>query len=477
MIRTDRRNRMPSRRGTRRSMLIAVCAASLPFQANSNAQEGVRELKSPSQMAEVAPLRAIGVRLTPAAPLMESATVIPTEATVIPTEAPVAPPLANSRKPERIAPKSIRVASEPKLAEVSTSAPLPPAVARLSETTPSVPVLPQAPIRLRFNNDEVETLGSPAAFAPSVRTSPKPGANVAPPIHLADVAQPAAQPAVQPLAFKPSEPPPLAPPQFSLPPQPSLVIPEFPAPVEIARSPIPSSLPAPLLAPRTGIAAVALAQPLSVEPSVPLSVEPTAEAPQAQGAPVPIALPASKVSNIGPMAPATEDPPRPPKEQVQLASSIAPPTYSSEELAKAMPVALESLGTREVPVEGSIRSLRVTDERVCRALASDGRVYLVGGELGETIVEVKSTTSEQVKLLRVNVVAPWQHAAHGVADLDQLHHALRPLCPDSNLVIRAQSDGSIVVQGKVDSNATAKRILELTRKLILVPVVDKLEVL
>jgi len=458
-------------------MLIAVCAASLPFHASSLAQEVVRELKSPSQMAEVAPVRAIGMRLTPAAPLLESATMAP-------TEAPAAPPLANSRKPERIAPKSMRVASEPKMAEVSTSAPLPSAVARLSETTPSVTVLPQAPIRLRFNNDEVETLESPAAFVPSVRTSPIQGANLAPPIHLADVAQPTAEPAVQPaaqpaaepLAFKPTEPPPLALPQISLPPQPSQAIPEFPAPVEISRSPIPSSLPAPLLAPRTGIAAVALAQPLSVEPAVPRSVEPTAEAPQAPGAPAPIALPASKVSNIGPMAPATEDPPRPPKEQVQLASSIAPPTYSSEEMAKAMPVALESLGTREVPIEGSIRSLRVSDERVCRALASDGRVYLVGGELGETIVEVKSNTSEQVKLLRVNVVAPWQHAAHGVADLDQLHHALRPLCPDSNLVLRAQSDGSIVVQGKVDSNATAKRILELTRKLILVPVVDKLEV-
>jgi hypothetical protein len=44
------------------------------------------------------------------------------------------------------------------------------------------------------------------------------------------------------------------------------------------------------------------------------------------------------------------------------------------------------------------------------------------------------------------------------------------------LRIQPQPDGSFWVSGMVDSNEQAKRIMELTRRLVLVPVVDKLEV-
>jgi hypothetical protein len=42
--------------------------------------------------------------------------------------------------------------------------------------------------------------------------------------------------------------------------------------------------------------------------------------------------------------------------------------------------------------------------------------------------------------------------------------------------MQPQSDGSLWVLGTVDSNAKAKRVMELTRRMVLVPVVDKLEV-
>jgi Flp pilus assembly secretin CpaC len=174
-------------------------------------------------------------------------------------------------------------------------------------------------------------------------------------------------------------------------------------------------------------------------------------------------------------APQFELAPEPPM-QLAAPSMQVVKKYTDQELASAVLVELESQGAREVQIDGAIQSLMVSQERVCRALASDGRIYLVGGELGESIVEVRSSSHAEPKLLRVKVIAPWQRSHHGVADLDQLLHAVRPLCPDSKLSIRAQEDGSIVVQGKVDSRETAKRVLELTRKLILVPVVDKLEV-
>jgi hypothetical protein len=73
------------------------------------------------------------------------------------------------------------------------------------------------------------------------------------------------------------------------------------------------------------------------------------------------------------------------------------------------------------------------------------------------------------------VISPWQRSG-GVADLNQLVQAIQPLNSSGELSVRALEDGSVVVRGKVDNEDVAKRIMELTRKLILVPVVDKLEI-
>jgi Flp pilus assembly secretin CpaC len=171
------------------------------------------------------------------------------------------------------------------------------------------------------------------------------------------------------------------------------------------------------------------------------------------------------------------DAPPPPKRAMQLAPPTTAPvrTYSEQELAQALSVEMESQSAREIQVDVAIQGITVSDESVCRALASDGRVFLVGGQLGETVVEVKPVDGSPSRLLKVKVIAPWQ-SSHGVADLDQLLHAIRPLSPNGNLTIRAQNDGSLLVQGKVDNKETARRVMELTRKLILVPIVDKLEI-
>lgn len=145
------------------------------------------------------------------------------------------------------------------------------------------------------------------------------------------------------------------------------------------------------------------------------------------------------------------------------------------ELEHAVQVNVDSQSTQEIPIDFPIRNVIVRDESICRAMSSNGCVFIVGLSTGESIVEVKSADDRPSRYLRVKVASPWQRTS-STADLEQLSHAIQPLSPNGVVSVRALDDGSIVVQGKVESKETAKRIMELTRKLILVPVVDKLEI-
>jgi len=151
------------------------------------------------------------------------------------------------------------------------------------------------------------------------------------------------------------------------------------------------------------------------------------------------------------------------------------PRISTPELENATRVDMDSHSTHEIAVEFPIQSVMVDDERICRAMSHGKSVHIVGLSLGESLVEVKPTDDRPSRYLLVKVAAPWQRS-RDLAYLDQLVHAIQPLNPNGALTVRDLSDGSIVVQGKVDSEEVAKRIMELTRKLILVPVVDKLEI-
>jgi hypothetical protein len=158
-----------------------------------------------------------------------------------------------------------------------------------------------------------------------------------------------------------------------------------------------------------------------------------------------------------------------------LAVSPTPSTISPQEFDRATVVELESQGTVELPIDYPVQDIIVRNETVCRAMASSTGVYLVGLSLGESIVEIKSKDDGASRLFRVKVLSPWRRSG-GLADIDQLVHTIQPLSPNGILSVQAQSDGSIVVRGKVDNQETAKRIMEITRKLVLVPVVDKLEI-
>lgn len=137
---------------------------------------------------------------------------------------------------------------------------------------------------------------------------------------------------------------------------------------------------------------------------------------------------------------------------------------------------VESHTANEFLVEGKITNIHIEDPSVCRVLASNGRVFLVGDRSGETVVAMRTAETIEPIYVRVAVVAAWRNPRLGVTDMEQLRATIANLAPQSNLRIQPQPDGSLWVSGMVDSNEQAKRIMELTRRLVLVPVVDKLEV-
>ncbi|MBM3967446.1 MAG: hypothetical protein FJ308_20685 [Planctomycetes bacterium] len=139
-------------------------------------------------------------------------------------------------------------------------------------------------------------------------------------------------------------------------------------------------------------------------------------------------------------------------------------------------VQIESQAASEILIDGNITKIAVGDESICRALASNGRIFVVAGQLGETTIEVHTSNNSAPKLYQVQVVAPWQKANQGLSDIDQLRVAISNAVPDADIEFQSQADGSLVVRGTVGSEDQAKRVLELTRKLMLVPVLDRVDV-
>lgn len=137
---------------------------------------------------------------------------------------------------------------------------------------------------------------------------------------------------------------------------------------------------------------------------------------------------------------------------------------------------IESQAASEILIDGNITKIAVGDESICRALASNGRIFVVAGQLGETTIEVHTSTGGTPKLFQVQVVAPWQKANQGLSDIDQLRVAISNAVPEADIELQSQADGSLMVRGTVVSEEQAKRVLELTRKLMLVPVLDRVEV-
>ncbi len=140
-------------------------------------------------------------------------------------------------------------------------------------------------------------------------------------------------------------------------------------------------------------------------------------------------------------------------------------------------IELESLTATNIDLTGTLTGLSVQDESVCKVIQSDRMVSLVGNQVGTTLVQIWSADlGEKPQVIRVNVTQKKGRVQTGRDDVKDIKQVIAQNFPRAEVNITNLNDGGIEVRGTTESEESAKRILELVRKVYLVPVKDKLVV-
>ena len=148
--------------------------------------------------------------------------------------------------------------------------------------------------------------------------------------------------------------------------------------------------------------------------------------------------------------------------------------------AKSTPVKtieLESQTASAMDLPSSINAVAIQNEDVCCVLYNQRTASVVGNQTGSTLVLIWTDESKESPLvMRVNVSQPWQKPISKPSDARDVRQVIAETFPSSNINVLTNEDGTIEVRGTTDSEASAVRILEIVRKLCLVPVKDKVTV-
>lgn len=140
-------------------------------------------------------------------------------------------------------------------------------------------------------------------------------------------------------------------------------------------------------------------------------------------------------------------------------------------------VELECLTATSMDLPGKLTALAVQDESVCKALHNGRSISLVGNQVGTTLVQIwTSELGDRPQVIRVNVAHSRGKVPATRSEVKDIKQVIAQGFPRADVNIISNEDGSIEVRGTTDSEESARRILELVRKLYLVPVKDKLAV-
>ena len=165
--------------------------------------------------------------------------------------------------------------------------------------------------------------------------------------------------------------------------------------------------------------------------------------------------------------------------QVKQVDSATPPSKLDSRYANGSPSAiieLESQSAKAMDIPGNIKAITVENEDVCRILHDAKTISLVGNQFGSTLVQIWTNEAEAPLLVRVNVSQPWHKSNSKPTDVRDVKHAVAQAFPKANINVFTNADGTLEVRGTTDSEDSAKRILEIVRKICLVPVKDKVTV-
>ncbi len=166
--------------------------------------------------------------------------------------------------------------------------------------------------------------------------------------------------------------------------------------------------------------------------------------------------------------------------EVKQIGGATPPLKLDARWANGTPSAiieLESRTAKAVDIPGGIKAITIENEDVCRVLYDTKTISLVGNQSGTTLVQIWTSEAKETPIfVRVNVSQPWQKSNSKPTDVPDVKLAVAQAFPNAKVDVFTNADGTIEVRGTTDSEDSAIRILEIVRKVCLVPVKDNVTV-
>lgn len=170
---------------------------------------------------------------------------------------------------------------------------------------------------------------------------------------------------------------------------------------------------------------------------------------------------------------------------IQSASPTSEPVGAGESVAAtnvktvvAEAILIQSAETRTITPAEPVRRVRLEDREICEAvLVGPHKLLLIGRRDGTTRLSVWSSDQREPALYEITVVsrqaAPSQSPLHAVAL--RLTETIAATYPHCQVQIVPAGDG-LKVNGRVDSDDSAREIMRLVRRACLKSVTDNLEI-
>ncbi|MCY3012885.1 MAG: hypothetical protein NTY42_24060 [Planctomycetota bacterium] len=136
---------------------------------------------------------------------------------------------------------------------------------------------------------------------------------------------------------------------------------------------------------------------------------------------------------------------------------------------------IELLGTYSIDAPFEIVRIETQDPECCSVFNNGRAITVVGKAEGSSKVAIISK-DHQRRVVGVKVLSTGQQPATPKSDLDQVKEMIANLFPDANLSFTNQDSGGIEVRGTTKSEGEARKVLEIVRRICLVPVEDKVKV-
>lgn len=135
---------------------------------------------------------------------------------------------------------------------------------------------------------------------------------------------------------------------------------------------------------------------------------------------------------------------------------------------------IESRGTYAIDTPFSVASAISLDPNICTVFNNGNSIIIAGGTTGNTRVAIASHSGE-TRIIEVNVLPVGQQFSRPQSEIDQVKELIGQVFPDARVQIVSLPSGEVEVKGVTSTESDARKILELVRKVCLVPVHDRLK--